>query len=688
LFDTVLQGKQALGPKNANLFIEAVCAQPDPVNCISMIVESKAGLSSIQSVMRFDLSLSFFNGHAGNLIGYIQAPDLKTIGGGSFLNDIILKIVEPPIFWTPFRKAFQAGSLKENGQKAFAWLLLQLITLPRTSESSYIDLAKDTTIIHRIVASSSLDTRTIGQKIKHVLETQSSGLSIDSEHSPGGRHDNDFVDFRQISILPTADEILSSERAFYRPSAWLEDPKTEGTRLGDYIDNQFRLLREDMLYEMREELQIALKKKKGNHRGFVVEGLKLLDVHCGNEDKRSKWGITLECEHDLWQLKKLSAKNRKIHLTNNRNIVKHQSLVCLLVDDQVVAFMTVNRDEDLLARKPPVFILQLEREASTVGVLLKLKIAKRIKLIQVDTAIFSYEPVLKALQGIREMPLSPELLFWTKDSVLECPPSLPKKIIQALKANPLQDLQGLIGTPKSIILDQSQAESLISGLAQRVSLIHGPPGTGKSFIGALLAKVLHDTTRHIILIVCYTNHALDQFLEDLLDIGIPQTSLVRLGGKSTPRTEPFSVRNQKTGSNLGKSDWKVIDELKKQCDNLRGRLQRAFLKYKEANVGYQEILSHLEFEDRDYFDAFRVPMSTDGMTRVGKKGQAVGPNYLISKWSNGSDAGMFKQHARILKASMVWSMAPAARRAQISKWKLDIQNEEVATLQAIARDYN
>ena len=57
-------------------------------------------------------------------------------------------------------------------------------------------------------------------------------------------------------------------------------------------------------------------------------------------------------------------------------------------------------------------------------------------------------------------------------------------------------------------------------------------GTGKSFIGALLAKTLHDFSDQTILVVCYTNHALDQFLEDLLKIGIPETSIVRLGGRA------------------------------------------------------------------------------------------------------------------------------------------------------------
>lgn len=38
-------------------------------------------------------------------------------------------------------------------------------------------------------------------------------------------------------------------------------------------------------------------------------------------------------------------------------------------------------------------------------------------------------------------------------------------------------------------------------------MIDRPSGTGKSFIGALLAKALHQDTNKTILVVCYTNHA-------------------------------------------------------------------------------------------------------------------------------------------------------------------------------------
>jgi hypothetical protein len=149
-----------------------------------------------------------------------------------------------------------------------------------------------------------------------------------------------------------------------------------------------------------------------------------------------------------------------------------------LIDQEIAAFPTINRDEELLAQNPPVVILQFEGEASTVRVLLKLETAKHIKLVQIDTAIFAFEPVLKALQEIKSFPLSRELLFWKDDSIVECLPlqNRTTNIIEAIRANPYQDLQGLLSTPTPVVLDKSQAASLLSGLTQKVSLIQGPPG--------------------------------------------------------------------------------------------------------------------------------------------------------------------------------------------------------------------
>ena len=61
-------------------------------------------------------------------------------------------------------------------------------------------------------------------------------------------------------------------------------------------------------------------------------------------------------------------------------------------------------------------------------------------------------------------------------------------------------------------------KALISALTREVALIEGPPGTGKTVVGieimkVLLAKENQKSKIGPILTICFTNHALDQFLE-------------------------------------------------------------------------------------------------------------------------------------------------------------------------------
>lgn len=92
---------------------------------------------------------------------------------------------------------------------------------------------------------------------------------------------------------------------------------------------------------------------------------------------------------------------------------------------------------------------------------------------------------------------------------------------------------------------------LQAALSSELAIIQGPPGTGKSYVGVQIVRALlanttptaPPTTQQLrrgprdptpqtaigpIWVVCLTNHALDQFLEDLLEAGI--SSIVRVGG--------------------------------------------------------------------------------------------------------------------------------------------------------------
>ena len=77
---------------------------------------------------------------------------------------------------------------------------------------------------------------------------------------------------------------------------------------------------------------------------------------------------------------------------------------------------------------------------------------------------------------------------------------------------------------ESLGLNESQMQAFKLALTKEFALIQGPPGTGKTFVGLKIAQALLDNTSlwqdekgsSPILMVSYTNHALDQFLEGLI----------------------------------------------------------------------------------------------------------------------------------------------------------------------------
>ncbi|KAF8533083.1 P-loop containing nucleoside triphosphate hydrolase protein [Trichophaea hybrida] len=685
--DNVVSGKKILGTvKEGERFIEAICAQSDPPSCVTKLISGSNGLTSVQACMRFKTDPVFLNGSATSLLRYLQAPALKAICEGDFLQQIILHVVDPPIFWNAFVWAYRESTLHSQAQQCFAWLLLELISLPTDKATRYYEVAHDQTIQTSLLNSSEVETSTIGQKIKHILLNLNSPSTFD-ESGPGGRHDNDSEDFRQISILPTAEELSSREEPFLRRAHEIEDADKE-IRLAIHMDNQFRLLREDMMGEMREELQIALGLKKGRHRGMVINGLEVIDIHCG---EKMPWGLKLQCLSDFPQLAKIKDDKRKKFLMDNNKILKHLSLVCLIIDGEIVAFPTVNRDEELLSKRPPIILLQFTGKASAVKTFVKWKTCQKgIKLVQIDTAVFSYEPVLQRLQDMKSVELKDELLCWEKGVPMKPPPSPPTHIIREIETGgPAHDLRPLLGitTGRKIVLDPAQTVSLLMGLKQRVSLIQGPPGTGKSFLGALIAKVLYDSGKSI-LVVTYTNHSLDQFLEDLQNIGIPASSMVRLG-RAPPHMSTLALSEQKGGTRLNRDSYKIIDTLKAEMDRLKTRLGEAFNRYKTATIDKDQLMEYLEFsdEDSDFYEAFSIPEAQDGMSRVGRGGRKIDQHYLINQWLYGKDAGMFKYNVNETTGK-VWQMSDAARQAAHQKWKLELLKEQSEELAAIAEQYN
>jgi hypothetical protein len=215
-------------------------------------------------------------------------------------------------------------------------------------------------------------------------------------------------------------------------------------------------------------------------------------------------------------------------------------------------------------------------------------------------------------------------------------------------------------------------------------------GTGKSFVGALCAKILLEQPSVKILVNCYTNHALDQFLEDLMDIGIPESEMVRIGGKSTLRTAPLSLQTlgKSSGYRLNKGDWREIEGLRKRRDDLSAALEGAFARYKLYNPGWKDIMEHLQFEYPDFAGAFYVPTLEDEATVVGKKGKPIEEIYLLRRWCFGQDAGIFQGAEHVTTAKEIWKMDHPARQARYESWKQELMKEHIEHLYDLGQKHN
>ncbi|KKZ62783.1 hypothetical protein EMCG_02894 [[Emmonsia] crescens] len=689
-FDTVTGKRSISNSQSARLFVEAVCNQADVATCALKLVSKPKGLDSVQDALRVDTSLDFVNGPATELLQYLQAPELKAICGGEFLRQILLKVIEPPIFWDAFIDAFKRGRLQAKTAQSFAWLLLQLLSFPVAKAVEYLAVGQDVAIQQKLISSPQLDIRHMAQRIKHISEAIASPNAAE-DFRAGGRHDNDFPSVRDISILPTPDEIASKDPPFLRRATDVYECQPESGRFAAYVNNQFRLLREDMLRDLREELQIVLESKKTGRRGVLIKGLIATSVEC---DLRSPWSLLLKCPHDIPQLRDMDRQKRNKTIDNTPNLLKHGSLACLLADNELAGLVTIVRDEDLLKKYPPFIRLQISPD-SVEKTLLRLKTAREIGLVQLNTAVFAYEPVLLQLKEKKELSLQTELLHWNPgDSVASRPyhSDTVSDLVFKLRDDPFRDLKSILGLRNTTCLDESQANCLVSGLSQRVSLVQGPPGTGKSFIGALIAKAIYEFSAETILVVCYTNHALDQFLEDLLDTNIPSSSIIRLGSpnKASLRSRPLLISEQRSRFSLKQDDWSIIDTEKRKALSVADELEKACDKYLSSGVTIDELFEYIELcvdDGLPYFDAFRVPKEHDGMTRIGAKGKGVRKDYLLQRWANGRDAGMYKSSMKS-RFPQVWKMPVAERGLKLQTWKTGIIEEHVANMKNWGNHYN
>ena len=476
LFGSVIHGHRQLNSaSDGNRFLEALYTQENVSNCVECLVASSMGLAAVAKSFRFSGERAFLNGPATSFIQYLSEPSLRQLYGGQFLHRVVEQIVQPPTFWNTFVEAHGAHTLTPEGALAFAWLLLETLHIRSGNIPDVRDVAERITKNEQFINSDSPEVRRIGHKIKNILETTGN----QAEGGPGGRHDNDFADYRKIKLLPTPDEFASTEIPFYQRADSIPLVEPENRALA-HLDNQFRLVREDLLGELRSDFQVATSQRKGR-RKLVLGGLQLEGIDCGPLKRRKPCLLKLRCKDDLPQLRGVKdVVVRKKILLETKNVMKHMSFGCLVSGANIVAFTTVDRDENLLAQRPPVVLFRVNDAESFGKVLMVCKTASDLRYFQVDTSFFAYEPILKCLQSMTELPLEEQLLRFTPSSAGEESGIQPHAVLNAIRKGWQDNIQHIVGASQPIQLDLAQVESLLAGLSKKVSLVQGPPGASVS----------------------------------------------------------------------------------------------------------------------------------------------------------------------------------------------------------------
>ena len=139
----------------------------------------------------------------------------------------------------------------------------------------------------------------------------------------------------------------------------------------------------------------------------------------------------------------------------------------------------------------------------------------------------------------------------------------------------------------SATLDSRQLEAFLFALMSPVHCIQGPPGTGKSYIGVVLVqafqlvqyfwrRVCPSVGTPPVLVLSYKNHAVDEFLLDLLKSEgkyWDRKSMVRLGGgckeeKLVPYLERTQLRLMGTLTEL-ESQLEILTHFRQACLDAR-----------------------------------------------------------------------------------------------------------------------
>lgn len=365
-------------------------------------------------------------------------------------------------------------------------------------------------------------------------------------------------DFRDIAVVPDVNDMRREEKPYLRPL------KSHGKYSDgeEYLDVQFRLLREDLVCPLREGVQEIINdvpQRDRKHALHIYKNVEVLSPFCTNK------GIVHLVHFDPKYTKHVRWEISKRLLSKN--------LVCLSKDkfETMIFAIVADRDPDDLA-EGLVFLRFVDGlEAKDY-----FENEEIIEMVESPAYFEAYRHVLNTMKEFDADDVPMKRYIVDCDSDVKTPAYLRRRDV----LDPKYNLRSSLGIKRLVsILDdrawpkhyrtdlnRSQFNAFKHALTKEFAVIQGPPGTGKTHVGVRIADALlqNEEARNIdqkapILVVCFTNHALDQFLGGIIKFG--HTDVIRAGGRASEEMKKYSLREATHNCNfLLKAKHKSSDE--------------------------------------------------------------------------------------------------------------------------------
>ncbi|KAF2832889.1 hypothetical protein CC86DRAFT_414596 [Ophiobolus disseminans] len=504
---------------------------------------------------------------------------------------------------------------------------------PKESTQTSVLVLNNVRIIRDMV------TRRSGLLLKDTATTNGTALKLMrtsttpfSQSIPSDRHDNDKVDISEIVIFPTRDEIMSNAKEFL-PFTDPDQPHFLGDSVQRHIDTHFRLFRHDIFRKLKKALAGFMHTLARNKNAINSPGHRLGDLRTHRYEALeaqvtfqlpSEIRRNLPMEQQRWwdESRRFEDGALVSFIWIQGSTVQHIFLTVLTDNGNSRTENTPKHDRQHTA----ISMRLTTQNKTTLELLLKANVsqARGILLEYPKIMPATFVPILENLQSMQREGIMPfhqwivpkrhdgpssakvyhdvQLPLYARHADLSFPLKKitqdPEDSLSIGSASSCDDDELLKQVESKTYLDRGQYRALIAALTREFAFIQAKFGP--------------------VLVVCFTNHALDQFLEHLIDVGVKK--VVRVGGQSKSEAlESRNLRDLKMAETSTKAEKNMVRNAHTESDDHKskanGVLQELFLLHK--GTGWLNLKSHIQMRYPDVYSQFN-DSSRSGLQKVGR----------------------------------------------------------------------